>query len=186
MGKKSEQELKTILRSRGENNKEPRKYIVTFDGSEKQDVTTVQVIDKNTNSIVDEIMKYTAPKIDEKTFIRTSMFHARFVDENLPQNEEIDAITFKPSEDNDILYIDVRFKPKRRLYLELLTTDLDEEPFIVEFLDKSGKVVDTIKLYLSTAVSALSRPIEFEKSKGYGDFVLNDELSYELRFEFAI
>lgn len=194
MAKKTEQELKSILRNRGENlvkgmfNKTPKRHIVTFDGAEKPDVTTVQVIDKKTDSvvdIVDEIRKYNAPKIDEKTFIRTSMFRARFYDENLPQDEEIDAITFKPSENDDILYIDVRFKPKRKLYFELLTTDLDEEPFIIEFLDGSGKVVDTVKLYLSTAESALSKPIEFDKSRWHG-VVLNEELSYELRFEFYI
>lgn len=195
MAKKTEQELKSILKNRGGNlvkgmfNKTPKRHIVTFDGAEKPDVTTVQVIDKKTDSVVDiinEIRKYNAPKIDEKTFIRTSMFNARFEDENLPQKEEIDSITFKPAENDDILYIDVRFKPKRKLYFELLTTNLDEEPFIIEFFDRNGEVVDAVKLYLSTAKSALSKPIEFDKSKGYADFVLNDELSYELRFEFTV
>lgn len=196
MAKKTEQELRSILKGREEKRDylkgvfgDIKKRVVTFDkAADGKDVGKVTVFSKD-KEIIDELANYASHcENPDKKNISKKSFKAYFENEDFPQDDEILAVKFRPSEDgDDKLYVDITFAPKRKLYFNLLTEEICDEPFIIEVNNKDGEKVDEVKIYLTTASFALSTPVEFAHNRTFAQSLLNDDvLTYELEFDFAV
>lgn len=190
MAKKTEEELLTTLKYRDSINKVKNRVFCDL-GSGK-DITSFknwEVDGKhNSKTLISELANYhywdDANKVNEvKDNISRTNFKAYFEDKDFPQDDEILSVKFVPTDNGDKLYLHITVAPKRKFYFDLLTTEIKENPFILELKNKDNEKVDEIRMYVSTRSHTLLDPIEFIRGIKMFDA---DILTYELEFDFVI
>ena len=138
------------------------------------DKTSVSVFDSS-QKLIKELKDFKMPVKRER--ISATRFKARFENDELPQEDEIETLSFRQSEEGALQVI-ITFTPKRKMYFEnLLAHKIDNEALCVEIRDLDNEKVEELEMLVSTANNALVNPIIFDRNMLAGD------IKYKLKFD---
>lgn len=142
--------------------------------SGETDKTSVSVIDSS-QKLIKELKDFKMPMKLER--ISATKFKARFENDELPQEDEIETLSFRQSEEG-VLQVIITFTPRRRTYFKnLLVYKISNEILRVEIRDLDNQKVEELVMFVSTTNNALVNPVILDRN------MFADDIKYKLKFD---
>ena len=203
MAKKTEQELRGILKNKDNKREFIKRVMFNADFGKGKYTSVVGVYDTSNGkqeflkeltsynsapSHVVEYLKKAGKKEVANKHLSATKFEAYFENPKLPQNDEIEAVTFMPIKDSGQLQVRITFNPIRKTYFKeiLFGCMKPEEALTIKMLNQEGELIATEKIYLTHKWSSLVYPVILRRGESTLVFEDNDNLSYTMDFNFSI
>lgn len=187
MAKKSENELRNVLKTR-----DRRSQNFSMDIGRGESRTSGVMFDMGSKKIIEELSSFKAPtaKIAKTPTDNVSKkkFYACFEGDKYPQNDEIESVWFMPFKSGSGIYLRMVITPKRKTYFKelLFNNDFGQRFFTITFYNEMDEVVESEKFILEKMPQFLVYPFQFNHNGDNNSFIFDDDLNIKYTVDFRV